>query len=105
MSQRPGSEGEQVVFGSELRLLLLLAECLSSLQLVSCLRVFQYRIRGLPCSQCHSLSTPCSLLCLNTRIDTHTGVKLDRFQGIVPSHQAPTNPPLAKVSGVWVTGR
>lgn len=37
----------------------------------------------LSCSQCQNRSTLCSLLCLSTLIDEHTGVKLDWVPSIV----------------------
>lgn len=46
MLKCPASEGEQVICGSWQRLLMLLAACLSSLQLTSCLWVFGHRICG-----------------------------------------------------------
>lgn len=66
---------------------------LSSLQLAPCLRVFGYRICG-----CHAVSVRiaqhCSLLCLSTRIDEHTGVKFDWVPSSARSRQAPTDPPV-----------
>lgn len=46
MPECPGSRGEQVIFGSQRRLLMLLVGHLSSLQLASCLWVFGYRVWG-----------------------------------------------------------
>lgn len=51
----------------------------------------------LSCSQCQNRLTLCSLLCLSTLIDEHTGVELDWVPAIVRRRQAPTNPPLDKV--------
>lgn len=58
MLASPGSEGEQVIFGSLQRLLILLVVCLSSLQLASCLQVFGYRICG-----CHAVSVKTTQHC------------------------------------------